>query len=78
MTEILRIHQLSISPAQSPERKLVNQVSLTLARGKTTCIVGESGSGKSLTALSVMKLLSPQLRMQGQVFFSGSGYRPAQ
>jgi peptide/nickel transport system ATP-binding protein len=71
MTEILRIEQLSISPAHAPARKLVNQVSLTLARGKTTCIVGESGSGKSLTALSIMKLLSPQLSMQGQVFFQG-------
>lgn len=71
MTEILRIDQLSISPAHAPERKLVKQVSFALQRGKTTCIVGESGSGKSLTALSVMKLLSPQLRMQGQVFFQG-------
>lgn len=71
MSEILRIAQLSITPAHAPERKLVNQVSLTLARGKTTCIVGESGSGKSLTALSIMQLLSPQLRMQGQIFFEG-------
>ncbi len=71
MTEILRIDQLSISPAHAPERTLVKQVSFALQRGKTTCIVGESGSGKSLTALSVMKLLSPQLRMQGQVFFQG-------
>lgn len=71
MTEILRIDQLSITPAHAPERTLVKQVSFALQRGKTTCIVGESGSGKSLTALSVMKLLSPQLRMQGQVFFQG-------
>ncbi len=69
MSEILRINQLSIHPAQAPERKLVRNVSLSLARGKTTCIVGESGSGKSLTALSVMKLLSSQLQMQGQVLF---------
>ncbi|KQT43391.1 MULTISPECIES: ABC transporter ATP-binding protein [unclassified Methylophilus] len=71
MNEILRIDQLSIYPAHAPERKLVHHVSLSLARGKTTCIVGESGSGKSLTALSVMKLLSPQLHMQGQVLFQG-------
>ena len=71
MTEILRIDQLSITLAHAPERTLVKQVSFALQRGKTTCIVGESGSGKSLTALSVMKLLSPQLRMQGQVFFQG-------
>ncbi|MFD1121084.1 ATP-binding cassette domain-containing protein [Methylophilus flavus] len=69
MTEILRIEQLSIFPAHTPERKLVRNVSLSLSRGKTTCIVGESGSGKSLTALSVMKLLSSQLHMQGQIVF---------
>jgi peptide/nickel transport system ATP-binding protein len=71
MTEILRINQLSIVPAHTPERQLVRNVSLSLSRGKTTCIVGESGSGKSLTALSVMKLLSPQLHMQGHIVFQG-------
>jgi peptide/nickel transport system ATP-binding protein len=71
MTDLLRIENLEISPAHQPERKLVNRVSLTLARGKTTCIVGESGSGKSLTALSVMKLLSPQLSMRGRIVFQG-------
>jgi peptide/nickel transport system ATP-binding protein len=71
MTDILRIQGLNITPAHAPERRLVKDVSLTLARGKTTCIVGESGSGKSLTALSIMKLLSSQLRMQGQIFFEG-------
>lgn len=71
MSEILRLEKLSITPAHVLERKLVNNVSFTLARGKTTCIVGESGSGKSLTALSIMQLLSPQLRMQGHVLFQG-------
>lgn len=71
MSEILNIQDLNICPANAPERSLVNQASLSLSRGKTTCIVGESGSGKSLTALSIMKLLSPQLRMQGRVVFQG-------
>lgn len=71
MSEILRIQDLSIHPVNAPTRQLLKHVSLSLARGKTTCIVGESGSGKSLTALSVMRLLSPQLRMQGQIFFQG-------
>ena len=71
MTDILRIQGLNITPTNAPDRHLVNDVSFTLARGKTTCIVGESGSGKSLTALSIMKLLSSQLRMQGQIFFEG-------
>jgi len=71
MTDILRIQGLNITPTNAPDRHLVKDVSFTLARGKTTCIVGESGSGKSLTALSIMKLLSSQLRMQGQIFFEG-------
>jgi peptide/nickel transport system ATP-binding protein len=33
--------------------------------------VGESGSGKSLTALSIMKLLSTQLKQIGDIYFEG-------
>lgn len=71
MSELLRIENLRISPRNAPQQELVKEVSLTLARGKTTCIVGESGSGKSLTALSIMQLLSKQLVMQGSVLFEG-------
>ncbi|MDF2999013.1 MAG: transporter ATP-binding protein [Xanthobacteraceae bacterium] len=38
-------------------RRLVDGISLTLARGRTLGIIGESGSGKSLTALAVTGLL---------------------
>lgn len=71
MTELLRIEHLGISPRNDLQRLLVKDVSLSLARGKTTCIVGESGSGKSLTALSIMQLLSRQLVMQGRILFEG-------
>jgi len=72
MTELLRIENLTIVPAGSPDLKLVKNVSFSLESGKTTCIVGESGSGKSLTALSVMGLLSTQLRRaSGKVIFQG-------
>ena len=72
MTELLRIEGLTVAPAASPSVLLVNDVSFVLDAGKTTCIVGESGSGKSLTALSVMGLLSHQLRrLQGKVIFQG-------
>lgn len=68
---LLHIEHLSIQPIGQPQRRLVDHVSLTLERGKTTCIVGESGSGKSLTAISILKLLSSQLCMQGRILFEG-------
>jgi peptide/nickel transport system ATP-binding protein len=71
MTEILNIANLTIAPKNAPNRLLVNDVSLTLSAGKTTCIVGESGSGKSLTALSIMGLLSAQLQAKGSIKFQG-------
>ncbi len=71
MTEILNIANLTITPKNAPNRLLVNNVSLALSAGKTTCIVGESGSGKSLTALSIMGLLSSQLQAKGSIQFQG-------
>ncbi len=62
MTEtILSIEQLTIVPKAHKSRHLVDHVSMQVKAGQTTCVVGESGSGKSLTALSVMGLLSNQL-----------------
>jgi peptide/nickel transport system ATP-binding protein len=51
----------------------VNGVSLSLKRGRTLSIVGESGSGKSVTALSIMRLIStPAMRTSaGQVLLEG-------
>ena len=69
MTEILSISHLSVTPKNAPTRYLVKDVSFQLSAGKTTCIVGESGSGKSLTALSVMGLLSSQLQASGSILF---------
>ena len=68
---LLQIEQLSISPKKAPSRLLVDEVSFSIAPGKTTCVVGESGSGKSLTALAVMGLLSKQLMLNsGKVLFN--------
>jgi len=72
LSELLKIEGLTVTPVAAPAKLLVNDVSFSLASGKTTCIVGESGSGKSLTALSIMGLLSKQLqRTQGRVIFQG-------
>ena len=68
---ILEINNLKVFPNNNSKLKLVKNISLKLKKGKTTCIVGESGSGKSLTALSVMQLLSSQLDMSGSIVFEG-------
>lgn len=68
---LLQLQHVSISPKKMPTRLLVNDVSFNIEAGKTTCVVGESGSGKSLTALSVMGLLSKQLQLNtGKIIFN--------
>jgi oligopeptide/dipeptide ABC transporter ATP-binding protein len=50
----------------------VDDVSFTLDRGETLSLVGESGCGKSVTALSIMRLVSPPGRIvDGEIFFEG-------
>ena len=64
MTEpILAVRDLSVD-ARTPEglRPVLEDVSFTLHPGETLCLAGESGSGKSLTALSIMRLLSLSLK----------------
>lgn len=43
----------------------VDDVSLEIPKGKTLGLVGESGCGKSVTALSVIRLISPPGRIAG-------------
>jgi ABC-type dipeptide/oligopeptide/nickel transport system ATPase component len=43
----------------------VNDVTFDIARGETVGLVGESGSGKSLTALSIVQLVTPPGRIAG-------------
>ena len=71
MKKILEVKHLKVSPINEPRKILVDDVSFDLYPGCTTCIVGESGSGKSLTALSIMKLLSTQLKQTGDISFEG-------
>jgi peptide/nickel transport system ATP-binding protein len=71
MKKILEVKHLKVSPLNEAQKILVNDISFDLYPGRTTCIVGESGSGKSLTALSIMKLLSSQLKQTGDIVFEG-------
>lgn len=52
---VLEVHDLGISFRNT---RAVNKISFSIQKGKTLGIVGESGSGKSVTALSIMRLIS--------------------
>ena len=64
------------------EVKAVNGISYNLDRGKVLGIVGESGSGKSVSAYSVMRILTDTGRVtEGEVLFNGEDilkYTPQQ
>ena len=54
------------------EVRSVDDVSFTIERGETLSLVGESGCGKSVTALSIMRLVSAPGRITGgEILFEG-------
>jgi peptide/nickel transport system ATP-binding protein len=62
-----------VSPKQSQTIPAVRDVSFSIAPGEVLGLVGESGSGKSITSLAIMRLLPPQARVSGEIFFSENG-----
>jgi len=54
------------------EARAVDDVSFTVEAGRTLGLVGESGCGKTMTALSILRLVSPPGRIvDGEVIFDG-------
>ncbi|MBS7803034.1 ABC transporter ATP-binding protein [Rhizobiales bacterium TNE-4] len=59
MDTLLAVNNLSVDFTQGGETtRAVKDISFTVGRGETVAIVGESGSGKSVSALSILRLLS--------------------
>lgn len=74
---LLQVQHLSVD--FSSDGKLsngVNNVSFNVNAGELVAIVGESGSGKSVTALSLLHLLSANAILKGQLLFSANNHQP--
>jgi peptide/nickel transport system ATP-binding protein len=70
---LLRVENLVVGLPLGRGRtaRAVNELSFTLGKGEILGIVGESGAGKSLAALSILRLVPPQARLSGRVWFRG-------
>lgn len=74
MEKILQVDNLSVSfHTYGGEVQAVRDVKFQLYRGETLAIVGESGSGKSVTAQSILQLIStpPGMYKSGSILFEG-------
>ena len=71
--QLLKIRGLqTIFPSEEGVAVAVDRVDLDLAQGETLGLVGESGCGKSVTALSIMRLVSPPGKIvAGEILFEG-------
>ncbi len=76
MHPLLQIQNLSVDfETAAGIHSALQDLSIEIERGKIVAIVGESGSGKSVTALSVLQLLSAATvrYRRGKILFSEDG-----
>ena len=72
MSSLLKIEDLNVTfNVDGKKISAVKNTSLVIYEGESFSIVGESGSGKSVTALSIMQLLSTnsKTKISGKIFF---------
>ncbi|WP_159947654.1 ABC transporter ATP-binding protein [Rhizobium sp. 18065] len=70
---VLSVRNLTVDLPPGMERThAVKEISFDLYAGEILCIIGESGSGKSVTANTIMGLLSPAIKVSaGEIHFRG-------
>ncbi len=73
MNHLLEVRNLQTHfPTRAGLVRAVDDVSFYLDRGELLGLVGESGCGKSMTALSIMRLISPPGKIVcGEIIFDG-------
>ncbi|MGD6742666.1 ABC transporter ATP-binding protein [Streptomyces sp. BH106] len=70
---LLDIRRLRVTLSlDGTDRAVIHRVDLSVPAGAALGLVGESGSGKSLTARSVLRLLPPGARVEGDVLLDGA------
>src|SRR5471030_2708450 len=73
MPAVLQVENLNTAFQVNGEwLNVVRDLSFRIGERETVALVGESGSGKSVTAMSIMRLLSAhQTQISGQIHFDG-------
>ncbi|MEI6838663.1 MAG: ABC transporter ATP-binding protein [Alcaligenaceae bacterium] len=67
--ELLHIDSLTLRRGKA---SVLDEVSLTLAKGRTLGLVGESGAGKSTLAMALIGLLmAPEVELSGSMLYQG-------
>lgn len=63
-TPLVHVESLSIP-------RIVEDISFDISPGERVGLIGESGSGKSMTAMSIMGLVDPRLKVSGSITVHG-------
>lgn len=75
MSALLEVNNLTtyIGKKNKQQHSIIDNVSFSIEKGEVLGVVGESGCGKSMTALSVMQLLSKGIEISDQSSIELSG-----